>query len=126
MKKFLMAAMAIMLVLGACGAPAEEPAPAEDVPPAEGEPGEPADEVQDEAAAGDVTYDVAAAEATYQQSCAACHGGNLQGGMGPAVGGGAYTYDEIINVIAHGKGTMPKEIVTGEEAENLARWLADQ
>jgi len=114
-------------MLGACGAPAEEPAPAEEVPPATGEeaPAE-EEEAPDEAAAGDVTYDVAAAEATYQQSCSACHGGNLQGGMGPALAEGAYTYDEIVTVLAQGKGTMPPNIVTGDEAENLALWLADQ
>ncbi len=72
------------------------------------------------------TYDEARAEAAYKKSCASCHGGNLQGG-------GAYPYpitgltkEEMYVAIVEGVGLMPARLVTGEEAENLAVWLAAQ
>ncbi|RXJ01703.1 cytochrome c [Anaerobacillus alkaliphilus] len=72
------------------------------------------------------TYDEARAQAAYKKSCAACHGGNLQGG-------GAYPYpitgiskEEMYVAIMEGVGLMPARLVTGEEAENLAVWIAAQ
>ncbi|WP_209121451.1 cytochrome c [Alkalihalobacillus sp. BA299] len=120
MKKFLMALTgASILVLGACGGGADTPAdePAEEAPAEEEAPVE-------ETAGG--TYDAAAAEATYEANCMSCHGGNLEGGVGPKLAGGAFTYDEIIHVLGEGKGPMQPNIVEGAEAENLAAWLADQ
>ncbi|MEB1806933.1 MAG: cytochrome c [Bacillaceae bacterium] len=120
MKKFLMALTgASILVLGACGGGGEEAAPAE----------EPAEEAPAEEAAEETTgatYDAQAAEATYKAKCMSCHGGNLEGGIGPGLTDGAYTYDEIIHVLAEGIGPMQPGLVEGEEAENLAAWLADQ
>lgn len=123
MKKFLMALMgASIFVLGACGGGAADPAPAED--PAEAPVEEaPADDA--EAVAG--TYDAAAAEALYQKSCAGCHGGDLGGqGSFPALAGTNLTVDEIVHIIEQGQGAMPPNLATGEEAQNLAAWLADQ
>ncbi|WP_096202449.1 c-type cytochrome [Bacillus sp. FJAT-45350] len=130
MKKFLMAIMgASVLALGACGGGADEPAeeaPVEEAPAEEAPVEEAPAEDDAEETAGDVTYDVASAEAKYNQSCAACHGGNLQGGVGPSLEGGAYTYEEIMHAIENGIGTMPPNLAEGAEAENLSAWLANQ
>ncbi|WP_216830345.1 c-type cytochrome [Alkalihalobacterium elongatum] len=123
MKKFLMALTgASILVLGACGGGGDE-APADD--PVEEAPAEEAGEETAEETTG-ATYDAQAAEATYKAKCMSCHGGNLEGGVGPALTDGAYTYDEIIHVLAEGVGPMQPGLVEGEEAENLAAWLVEQ
>ena len=70
-----------------------------------------------------------ASEQVAQQRCATCHGGNLQGmGKIPALNniGSRLSEEEILNVIENGQGTMPGGLVTGEEAEALAAWLAEQ
>lgn len=125
MKKLLMAtACASILTLAACGGkPAEEaPAPGTEAPaPGEAETKAPEGEPTD----GDVTYDAALAEASYK-SCAGCHGANLEGVSGPALKGTALSADEILDIIENGRGTMPAGLKTGDEAKNLAAWLAAQ
>lgn len=74
-------------------------------------------------------YDADAADSSYQQNCAACHGGNLEGATGPALEqvGNNYSEEEILDIILNGKGSgMPGGLITGDEAENVAAWLADQ
>ncbi len=72
------------------------------------------------------TANAAQGEEVYQQSCVSCHGGNLEGGAGPALEtvGSKYSKDEILNIIENGKGNMPPNIVQGEEADAVAEWLA--
>lgn len=69
-----------------------------------------------------------AGEEVYQQSCLSCHGGNLEGGFGPALdkAGAEYSKDEILDIIHNGKGQMPPNVVEGEEAEAVAAWLAEK
>lgn len=108
MKKLLLALFGAALVLGACGGDEE---PVQEETPA------------DEEAAGD-TFDATAAEASYQ-SCAGCHGGNMEGASGgPGLTG--LDKESILAAIKEGPGKMPKNMVTGEEAENLAAWIAAQ
>lgn len=66
------------------------------------------------------------AEEIYKQSCASCHGGNLEGGVGPELAaiGGKYSAQEIEDIIKNGQGTMPPNIIQGEEATAVAEWLA--
>lgn len=66
------------------------------------------------------------AEAVYQKSCIACHGGDLTGGVGTDISkiGATMSADEIKTVIVEGKGTMPAQNVSDEEADALAQWLA--
>lgn len=118
MKKLLIAMFGAALVLGACGA-ADEPAPAEETPPADEAP------AGDETAAG-LEYDAALADAAYQQSCAGCHGGNLEGAGAYPNSIAGMSYAEVLAAIEAGPGMMPADLVTGEEAENLAAWIADQ
>lgn len=66
-------------------------------------------------------------EEVYRQHCANCHGGNLQGGFGPALTGVGkkYTKDGILTIIQKGKGDMPsQDYVKKEDQQKLAEWLS--
>ncbi|WP_421381418.1 cytochrome c551 [Bacillus salacetis] len=67
-------------------------------------------------------------EKIVNQKCSSCHGGDLSGGMGPALKniGSQLSEDEILSVIQNGKGAMPKNIIEGDEAEAVAEWLAEK
>lgn len=69
-----------------------------------------------------------AAEDTYKQSCASCHGENLEGASGPALKdvGKKMGKDEILKQIEEGSGGMPGGLVKGDEAKNVAEWLAEK
>lgn len=86
-------------------------------PPQEAQPQQPA-------AGG---YDAARAQAIFQQSCSSCHGANLEGSVGPNLQkvGAKYSEEEILAIIEKGRGQMPGGLVKGDEAKNLAAWLAD-
>ncbi|WP_100374021.1 c-type cytochrome [Bacillus sp. FJAT-45037] len=112
MKKFLVAIGAIAM-LTACGGGDEE-APVDETPADEA----PADEA--------TSYDADSARATYEASCIGCHGGNLEGGGGPALIGTGLSASEIEDIIHNGVGTMPAQNVEDDEASNLAEWLAAQ
>ncbi|ARK32067.1 c-type cytochrome [Halalkalibacter krulwichiae] len=119
MKKFLLA-LGLVTALTACGG-GDEAAPA----PEEAAPEEaPADEAAVEEATGD--FDATAAREQYEASCISCHGGNLEGAMGPALAGEGHTAEQILNVIQNGQGTMPAINIPAEDAENLARWIESQ
>jgi len=62
----------------------------------------------------------------FDQKCSSCHGENLQGGMGPDLTkvGSRYTKDEIRDIIKNGKGAMPPNVVEGDDADEVADWLA--
>ncbi|STO07819.1 MULTISPECIES: cytochrome c550 [Exiguobacterium] len=62
------------------------------------------------------------------QGCAGCHGGNLEGGVGPALTGVGerLSADEITNIIINGKGSMPGGLASAEEADILTTWLLEQ
>ena len=128
MKKFLLAlGLGAVVALTACGGAEEAPeeeVPAEEAPDDEAEaPAEDA-EAPAEEAAGD--FDATAARATYEASCIGCHGGNLEGAMGPALAGGTLTAEEIEDIIHNGQGTMPAQNLPDDEAANLAAWIEAQ
>jgi len=120
-------AAALALSLGACGGGDQQTQP-----PANNNQQQPADQGQGggnaPAGGGNTAYDAAAAEATYRNSCAGCHGQNLEGTVGPNLTqvGGKYSRDEILQILNQGKGQMPGGLVQGTDAENLAAWLADK
>lgn len=65
----------------------------------------------------------------YQTSCASCHGGNLEGGFGPALDkiGAKMSKEEISDIIKDGVGSMPpQKNVPDSDRESLAEWLAEQ
>ena len=67
------------------------------------------------------------AEKIVSAKCISCHGQNLEGqGNFPALNnvGSRLSEDEILNVIENGKGAMPGNIISGDEAKAVAEWLA--
>ncbi|WP_066315020.1 cytochrome c551 [Bacillus sp. FJAT-29814] len=62
----------------------------------------------------------------YDQKCSSCHGGDLKGAVGPNLTqiGSKYSKDEILNIIHNGQGGMPPNVVTGDDADQVAEWLA--
>ena len=66
-------------------------------------------------------------EKIVNKSCTMCHGGELQGGSGPALDklGSKYSEQEILDIILNGTGKgMPAGIVKGADAEAAAAYLA--
>ncbi|WP_462410985.1 cytochrome c551 [Neobacillus sp. Marseille-QA0830] len=72
---------------------------------------------------GDTASDAAK---IFNQKCSSCHGENLKGGMGPDLTkvGSRYSEDEIRNIIKNGKGAMPPNVVEGDDADQVSKWLA--
>ncbi|MBO0959073.1 cytochrome c [Neobacillus sp. MM2021_6] len=67
------------------------------------------------------------AQKIYDQKCSSCHGGDLKGAMGPDLTkvGSRYSKDEILDILKNGKsGGMPANVVTGDDADKVADWLA--
>lgn len=62
------------------------------------------------------------------KGCTGCHGGNLEGGVGPALTGVGerLSAEEIANIIVNGQGSMPAGLASAEEADVLATWLIEQ
>jgi cytochrome c551 len=105
MKKLLMTMLfGTALVLAACGG--------------DGDNGD-----SEETSSGEIN-----AEKIVSNKCSSCHGGNLEGGMGPALEniGAELSKDEILTTIQEGKGNMPPSIIEGDEAEAVAKWLSDK
>ncbi|KAB2336805.1 cytochrome c [Cytobacillus depressus] len=75
---------------------------------------------------GETTAGAGDAQKMYDQKCSSCHGANLEGTVGPALNkiGSQLSKEDIENVIANGKGAMPKGLLQGDEASAVAEWLA--
>jgi cytochrome c551 len=67
-------------------------------------------------------------EKLFNQKCSSCHGGNLEGGVGPKLSdvGSRLSQDEIESTIANGKGSMPPKLLEGDDASAVAEWLANK
>lgn len=106
LKKWLFAMLiGLALVLAACGG----------------------DDSGDKDKGGDV--EVSAGEEIYQNSCMACHGGNLDDGSAPDLTaiGSKLSADDIADIIENGTGSMPAQKgVSDDDRETLANWLADK
>ncbi|MBB6451220.1 mono/diheme cytochrome c family protein [Geomicrobium halophilum] len=97
MKKLMMVIGGSAMLLAACGDESEE--------------------------AGD-TMDPAEGEGLYEENCLSCHGDDMDGGTGPALDG--YSADEVVTAIEEGPGTMPADLVEGEEAESVAAYVEEE
>src|SRR5690625_1415724 len=120
MKEWLMAVVfGTLLVLGACGGGDDTSEPADDT-------GEDTEETEDSDADEGATSE--AAEELYAESCASCHGDDLSGQVGPALGaeGADLSADEIVEIIENGQGSMPAGLLSGDDAQEVADWLAAQ
>lgn len=113
-KKLLALLMGTSLVLAACGG-GEDTA---DQDTSKNEGSETATETAD---AGD-------AQKLYEQKCMSCHGQNLEGGVGPKIAdvGSRLSQEDIEKIIAEGKGAMPPKLLEGDEASQVAAWLAEK
>lgn len=118
MKKWLMAVLfGTLLVLGACGGGGDDASDSAD---------DSAD--TEEADSGDdATVSNDAAEELYQQSCASCHGDDLSGAVGPSLEtvGAELSSEEIETIIEEGVGSMPGGLLAGDDAKEVADWLAE-
>jgi len=69
------------------------------------------------------------AQVIYKQNCLSCHGGDLEGRVGPSLLaiGEKYEPDQLRDIIMNGQGGMPafKKRLNEEEVAVLAEWLAD-
>ncbi len=109
MKKWLMTVLfGTTLVLGACGGGGDDTS-------------EPADDNDGG------TVENAAAEELYEQSCASCHGDDLSGEVGPDLTavGSDHSADDILTIIEDGQGSMPGGLLSGDDAQEVADWLAE-
>src|SRR4051812_23141442 len=64
-------------------------------------------------------------ESIYGMKCAACHGGNLKGAVGPPVEnmGSKYSESELTKLINEGTEKMPGQHLTDEESKTVVEWL---
>lgn len=94
MKRFFVAAVCCLIFLSGCGS--DEPETASSDP-----------------------------DVLYEQACAACHGVDLKGASSPPVTNMAskYTAEEVKAIIIDGKGMMPGETLSEEQAEIVTEWL---
>ncbi|PLR85919.1 cytochrome C [Bacillus canaveralius] len=87
-----------------------------------------AEEMANKAEGGEEQADTASAnpEEIYQKSCIGCHGGDYQGGAGPALKGvgDRLSQEEIADIVVNGKGNMPPGLVAQDQAPAMAEWLA--
>jgi cytochrome c550 len=91
--------------------------------------GDAKDAAKNKGAGKDKTTETAAAtdpEGIYKQTCIACHGDQYQGVVGPSLKGigKKLSKEQIIDIITKGKGNMPPNQVTPEQAPKMADWVA--
>jgi mono/diheme cytochrome c family protein len=62
----------------------------------------------------------------FANHCAVCHGGNLEGAIGPNLQkvGGRLSSKEIESIIQNGRGNMPPQQLSDTTRIKLAEWLA--
>ena len=60
----------------------------------------------------------------FAASCAGCHGADASGGSGRRCAGSGLTAPEVAAVVAAGRGVMPAGIVEGQDADDVASYVA--
>lgn len=89
---------------------------------------EPAGDGGGQSAGGDANYEQAMN--IFKSNCVSCHANDLSGNMGGNTNlqkvGGKLSKDEIVKVIAEGRGIMPafSSSLSDDEIEQLADWLS--
>lgn len=85
-------------------------------------------DIQNEDENGGETEEVAQdPEEIFANNCATCHGDDLSGDSGPDLTsvGSDHSEEDIIDIINNGQGAMPPGLIQGEEANEVAAWLAE-
>lgn len=74
------------------------------------------------------TADAGSPETVFKNSCSACHGGDLTGGVGPNLTkvGSEFSQKDIEKIIKEGKGSMPAKLIDESQAKQVAEWLASK
>jgi mono/diheme cytochrome c family protein len=70
------------------------------------------------------TGDPARGANVFATTCAGCHGADAQGALGPALRGSGLSADQVEGVIASGRGVMPAGLVAGQQAADVAAYVA--
>ena len=65
-----------------------------------------------------------ASSVPYAQTCAGCHGETGEGGAGPRLRGNPISLAAAKVQIDAGSGTMPAQLVTGRQEDDLLAYLA--
>ena len=68
--------------------------------------------------------DAVAGEAVFARSCASCHGAAAEGGVGPALAGSGLEAGQVLAVVTAGKGVMPPNVALGQDAIDVAAYVA--
>lgn len=71
-----------------------------------------------------VVGDAYRGQIVYSQACAGCHGATGEGGVGPKLQGNPITLAATKAQIDSGGATMPAQLVTGRQQEDLLGYLA--
>jgi cytochrome c551 len=78
----------------------------------------------DTAPAADAEGDVTRGETVFAVNCSGCHGTDASGGVGPALVGTGLTAAEVVAIVAEGRGVMPAGLVEGQDAADVAAYVA--
>ncbi|MEO2076675.1 MAG: cytochrome c [Bacillus sp. (in: firmicutes)] len=64
----------------------------------------------------------------YKDNCAACHGDQLQGAVGPSIANmkSKYSEDEVLKIINEGTTKMPGNLLTDEDSKIVTKWLMEK
>ena len=57
-------------------------------------------------------------------TCSGCHGQDGTGGIGPSLHGIGLTAAQVETIVASGRGVMPAGLVKGQEAADVAAYVA--
>jgi cytochrome c551 len=80
-----------------------------------------------QAPAGGATGDVAAGQTAYTaKGCAACHGANAEGVIGPKIAGTARSQSQVLDTVRKGRGQMPAfdtSKASDQDVANIYAWL---
>jgi cytochrome c551 len=71
-------------------------------------------------AAGDATR----GKTIFASTCSSCHGVDASGGVGPRLAGSGLTAADVEAVVASGRGVMPAGLVEGQDAADVAAFIA--
>jgi mono/diheme cytochrome c family protein len=74
--------------------------------------------------AAEATGDATRGATVFSVNCAGCHGADATGGVGPSLVGSGLTDTEVASVVAAGRGVMPPGLVEGQEAADVAAYVA--